>query len=177
MKKTNIIIIVLIALSLCQCNLLNRDTIGFKNLAEVKDSMLVAENILNDLPSPQNEYPYFWDDDDTMGDSTLVIGGDELCPYQKIYEDTVLFLKDISHSRRERLIKVMLFLRDNDINKAAWDVDLKTWCFYYRDIHTGESEDDREIFVNPNKPAYDVIKFRDTLLDEKGGLVLSKRRQ
>ena len=161
-------LILVLAILLCQCNRPNRDSIAFHaDIAEVKDSMLVTMKFMDAFLQNNNISHYLWGHD-----STLYIGHEHI-QCQDLFDDTLEVMKNVPHTIRERFEKLILFLRNNDIDECGWNNITQTWMFGYKSKIIENGDEERFIVVNTNSSIHANILLENDILDEKADLILT----
>jgi hypothetical protein len=109
-------------------------------------------------------------------DGTLRIGSTVYSDVKQMLSDSTSQLKDLSIAGRERLARLILYLKINHLWGGSWSADSRAWCFAYIDGFVEESDDDRFVFLCENEATMRNIKSACEIVQVKGQLVMAARK-
>jgi len=170
MKIIRHCVFIFIACLFCKCNSSDREIIVFhKDVREVRDSLMVTVKIMDALLQKNNISSYLWDEDDS-----IYVAHKHFDFYWMLLDDTLQIMKNVPYSVRERFLRLILFLRKNNIDQCGWSNVVGAWGFDYKPIRISSDEDNRWIYINTSEAIRKNILLEDNILDEREGLILSQ---
>lgn len=161
------VIILFLLFSFCACNRnAKRNKINFQsNLVQVQDSIIRILTLLNKLKDPVrlNKGYDFREDSLFINDRSVNVA----------QLDTTNALSALTSEERRQLLKLINFLKVNNMSAGSYDTYLGLWTFEYDYLPNGDNNDTRVItLLNDNDKIR--ISSKAKILDHRQMIFLLK---